>query len=70
MKQACESLIMGASWRRCCPFFTFELVFEPNLGSIWLHLRGGQASRSLLQAHLVARGGTMEPFVVLSCVNR
>jgi len=28
--------------RRCCPFFTFELVFEPNLGSTWLHLRGGQ----------------------------
>jgi hypothetical protein len=26
--------------RRCCPFFTFELAFEPNDGPIWLRLRG------------------------------
>ena len=26
--------------RRCCPFFTFELTFEPNEGPIWLRLRG------------------------------
>jgi hypothetical protein len=26
--------------RRCCPFFTFELAFEPNEGPIWLRLRG------------------------------
>jgi hypothetical protein len=29
--------------RRCCPFFTFELVFEPNLGAIWVLLRGSTA---------------------------
>ena len=29
--------------RRCCPFFTFDLVFQPNLGSIWVHLRGSAA---------------------------
>ena len=26
--------------RACCPFFTFELVVEPNQGPIWLRLRG------------------------------
>ncbi|CAN5804223.1 hypothetical protein BH24CHL3_BH24CHL3_07900 [soil metagenome] len=26
--------------RRCCSFFTFEVVFEPNNGSLWLRLRG------------------------------
>lgn len=26
--------------RACCPFFTFELIFEPQQGPIWLHLRG------------------------------
>jgi len=26
--------------RACCPFFSFELVFEPGQGPIWLHLRG------------------------------
>ena len=26
--------------RACCPFFTFELVFEAGQGAIWLHLRG------------------------------
>lgn len=26
--------------RRCCPFFTFELAFEPNEGPIWVRLRG------------------------------
>lgn len=26
--------------RRCCPFFTFELTFEPTHNHIWLTLRG------------------------------
>jgi hypothetical protein len=26
--------------RRCCAFFRIEIVFEPGLGPIWLHLRG------------------------------
>jgi hypothetical protein len=26
--------------RRCCPFFTFELAFEPDEGPIWVRLRG------------------------------
>ena len=27
--------------RSCCPFFTFELGFEPDQGPIWFRLRGG-----------------------------
>lgn len=27
--------------RSCCPFFTFELAFDPQEGPIWLRLRGG-----------------------------
>jgi len=26
--------------RQCCPFFTFEVVIEPNNGPLWLRLRG------------------------------
>jgi hypothetical protein len=26
--------------RRCCPFLTFELVFEPQAGPVWLRVRG------------------------------
>jgi hypothetical protein len=29
-----------AAERRCCPFFTFELVFEPHGRALWLRLRG------------------------------
>jgi hypothetical protein len=29
--------------RRCCPFFTFDLVFTPNAGPIWVHLCGSAA---------------------------
>jgi hypothetical protein len=26
--------------RACCPFFSFALTFEPNGGSVWLHITG------------------------------
>ena len=26
--------------RVCCPFLTFELIFAPDLGPLWLRLRG------------------------------
>jgi hypothetical protein len=29
-----------AAERRCCPFLTFELAFEPHGGPLWLRLRG------------------------------
>ena len=34
--------------RRCCPFFTFELVFEPNIGAIWVHLCGSSAVKEFV----------------------
>lgn len=35
--------------RQCCPFFSFELQFEPNLGPIWLRLRGSADIKALLR---------------------
>ena len=37
---ASELLSFILSERECCPFFTFELIFEPAEGPIWLRLRG------------------------------
>jgi hypothetical protein len=34
--------------RRCCPFFTFELVFTPNEGPIWVRLRGSAAIKEFV----------------------
>jgi|AP95_1055475.scaffolds.fasta_scaffold02774_4 hypothetical protein len=36
--------------RRCCQFFTFELVFEPNRGPIWLRLRGSAEVKKFVGA--------------------
>lgn len=38
-----------AEERECCPFFTFELHYEPNLGPIWLCLRGSAEIKALLR---------------------
>ena len=35
--------------RRCCPFFTFELVFEPGQGPIWLRLRGAEGTKAFVE---------------------
>lgn len=37
---AARLLAFIAAERACCPFFTFALVFEPERGPLWLHLRG------------------------------
>jgi hypothetical protein len=38
--------------RQCCPFFTFELVFEPNDGSLWLRLRGSEEIKAFIGGEL------------------
>lgn len=38
--------------RSCCPFFTFELVFEPNQGPILLRLRGAEGVKELMEEQL------------------
>lgn len=45
--------------RNCCPFFTFELVFEPDLGPIWLHLRGAEGVKEFI-AHVVSTPHTAQ----------
>ena len=35
--------------RACCPFFTFALIFEPQQGSIWLHLRGPEGVKAIIE---------------------
>jgi hypothetical protein len=35
--------------RGCCHFFTFALVFEPKQGSIWLHLRGPEGVKAIIE---------------------
>jgi hypothetical protein len=34
--------------RQCCPFFTFDLRFEPDRGPIWLTLRGPEGTKEFL----------------------
>ncbi len=43
-----------AAERRCCPFFTFELVFEPHDGPLWLRLRGSASHKRFLRDQLAA----------------
>jgi len=38
--------------RACCPFFTFELIFEPQQGPLWLHVRGPAGTKELVASLL------------------
>jgi hypothetical protein len=38
--------------RSCCPFFTFELVFEPNEGPIWVRLRGAEGVKEFVASNV------------------
>ena len=40
--------------RACCPFFTFALVFEPQQGPLWLHLRGPAGTKEFVASMLTA----------------
>jgi hypothetical protein len=39
--------IMGE--RSCCPFFTFELGFEPDEGPIWLYIHGPEGVKDFMK---------------------
>jgi len=44
------SLVQFITYERaCCPFFTFALIFEPQQGSIWLHLRGPEGTKAIIE---------------------
>src|SRR5947209_4222232 len=38
--------------RGCCPFFTFEMRFEPGNGPIWLSIRGLEGVKELVKDSL------------------
>jgi hypothetical protein len=44
--------------RSCCQFFTFELIFSPNLGPIWLSIRGPDGVKTIVGEWLNRRNRT------------
>ena len=42
--------------RRCCPFITFELHFEPAQGPVWLRLRGAPGVKEFIREELKMLG--------------
>lgn len=42
--------------RQCCPFLTFEIVFEPEGRGIWLYLGGGERVEAYLRRQFKAQG--------------
>ena len=42
--------------RACCPFFTFELRFEPYGGRISLGVRGPEGAKGFVKAELLEAG--------------
>ncbi len=41
------------SERECCPFFTFELIFEPEGGRVWLRVRGPEGVKEFMREEFV-----------------
>jgi len=37
-----------AAERRCCPFLSFELAFEPHGGPLWLRMRGSPRVKAFI----------------------
>jgi hypothetical protein len=40
--------------RQCCPFLQMELIFAPDSGPTWLHLRGGDEIKRFVETEMVA----------------
>ena len=38
-----------AAERRCCPFLSFELAFEPHGGPLWLRMRGSPRVKAFIE---------------------
>jgi hypothetical protein len=41
------------SERKCCPFFTFELLFASNSGPVYLHTRGSRDVKEFIKIELL-----------------
>jgi hypothetical protein len=50
-------LAFVAAERRCCPFFSFELVFTPHGGPLWLRIRGSAAIKAFVHDNFHATHG-------------
>ena len=44
-----------AAERRCCPFFTFEVVVEPHGRGLWLRFRGSAAIKAFVRENFPLR---------------
>jgi hypothetical protein len=44
-----------AAERRCCPFLTFEIAFEPYGGPLWLRMRGSPRVKAFIAEAFNAR---------------
>lgn len=48
-----QSIMLAAEFifreRLCCPFFTFELVSEPEGGQLWLRLKGREGVKAFIR---------------------
>lgn len=42
-----------ASERECCPFFSFEMIFEPEQGPISLRVRGPEGAKEFIREEFV-----------------
>lgn len=38
--------------RQCCPFFRFEMSFEPDNGPLWLRLTGSSEAKAFIASEL------------------
>jgi hypothetical protein len=48
--RASEVLRFVIQERECCPFFHFEIHFEPGGGPLWLYLRGPEGTKEFLES--------------------
>jgi hypothetical protein len=46
--------------RKCCPFFTFDLIFEPQKGPIWLQLRGDERVKLFVKENFLSSLSLLE----------
>ena len=50
-----EKLVDFVNFERvCCPFFAFDLAFEPDEGPIQLRVRGSEGVKEFVEAELAA----------------
>jgi hypothetical protein len=47
-----EELRDGYAFRECCPFLTFELVAQPNMGSVIVSVTGPAGAKEFLRTVL------------------